>query len=231
MGRVSTQPGPTADDYTIYGGSGADVIFATGNVTVHGGAGSDLIAAGSGNAVLDGGDGTDVLETNSTGANALVGGEGGDSLIVNRAGTNALSGGTGNDLFVLKESASIANPDGSFNFGLQAVDGGSGRDTLRFIINDQNPTAEDSLIAEFNRIETAFELAASQGHAGTFDIDGLHVSGIERIELQIDSVSTNPNTPYLITHDIALADGRGNPESDALNHLLQTADHWNLLTV
>jgi hypothetical protein len=198
---------------------------------VHGGAGSDLIAAGSGNAVLDGGDGTDVLETNSTGANALVGGEGGDSLIVNRAGTNALAGGTGNDLFVLKESASIANPDGSFNFGLQAVDGGSGHDTLRFIINDQNPAAEDSLIAEFNRIETAFELAARQGHAGTFDIDGLHVSGIERVELQIDSVSTNPNTPYLITHDIALAEGRGNAESGALNHLLQTADHWNLLTV
>jgi phospholipase/lecithinase/hemolysin len=220
------------DDYTIYGGSGADVIFAgSGNVTVHGGAGSDLIAAGSGNAVLDGGDGTDVLETNSTGANALVGGEGGDSLIVNRAGTNAVAGGTGNDLFVLKESASIANPDGSFNFGLQAVDGGSGHDTLRFIINDQNPAAEDSLIAEFNRIETAFELAARQGHAGTFDIDGLHVSGIERIELQIDSVSTNPNTPYLITHDIALAEGRGNAESGALNHLLQTADHWNLLTV
>ena len=55
------------DDYTIFGGSGADVIFAgSGNVTVHGGSGSDLIAAGSGNATLDGGRGADVLETNST---------------------------------------------------------------------------------------------------------------------------------------------------------------------
>jgi phospholipase/lecithinase/hemolysin len=220
------------DDYTIYGGSGADVIFAgSGNVTVHGGSGSDLIAAGSGNATLDGGSGADVLETNSTGTNTLAGGEGGDALIVNRAGTNALFGGSGNDLFVFKESASIVESNGSFNFGQQVISGGSGHDTLKFIINDQNANAESALIAEFLKIESAFDLAARHGHAGSFEIDGLHVAGIERIELQIDSVSTNPNTPYLITHDIALTDGHGGPVSDALSHLLQTADHWNLLTV
>jgi hypothetical protein len=184
-----------------------------------------------GNATLDGGGGADVLETNSTGTNTLAGGGGGDALIVNRAGTNALFGGSGNDLFVFKESASIVKSDGSFNFGQQVISGGSGHDTLRFIINDQNPGAENALIAEFHKIEAAFDLAAKHGHAGTFDIDGLHVTGIDRVELQIDSVSTNPNTPYLITHDIALADGHASPVSDALNHLLQTADHWNLLTV
>jgi hypothetical protein len=220
------------DDYTIFGGSGDNVIFAgSGNVTVHGGSGSDLIAAGSGNAALHGGSGADVLETNSTGTNMLAGGEGGDALIVNRAGTNALLGGSGNDLFVFKESASIVKSDGSFNFGQQVISGGSGHDTLKFIINDQNANAESALIAEFLKIESAFDLAARHGHAGSFEIDGLHASGIERIELQIDSVSTNPNTPYLITHDIALADGRGGQVSDALSHLLQTADHWNLLTV
>jgi phospholipase/lecithinase/hemolysin len=220
------------DDYTIFGGPGDDVIFAgSGNVTVHGGSGSDLIAAGSGNATLHGGSGADVLETNSTGTNMLAGGEGGDALIVNRAGTNALFGGSGNDLFVFKESASIVKSDGSFNFGQQLIRGGSGHDTLTFIINDQNANAESALIAEFLKIESAFDLAARHGHAGSFEIDGLHVSGIERIELQIDSVSTNPNTPYLITHDIALADGHGGQVSDALSHLLQTADHWNLLTV
>ena len=57
------------------------------------------------------------------------------------------------------------------------------------------------------------------------------VGGIERIELQIDQVSTNPNAPYLITHSIALANGRGGEVSETLNHMLQTADHWNLLTV
>jgi phospholipase/lecithinase/hemolysin len=220
------------DNYTICGGPGDDVIFAgSGNVTVHGGSGSDLIAAGSGNATLDGGSGADVLETNSTGTNILAGGGGGDALIVNRAGTNTLLGGSGNDFFVFKESASIVKSDGSFNFGQQVISGGSGHDTLKFIINDQNANAESALIAEFLRIESAFDLAARHGHAGSFEIDGLRVTGIERIELQIDSVSTNPNTPYLITHDIALADGRGGPVSDALSHLLQTADHWNLLTV
>jgi phospholipase/lecithinase/hemolysin len=220
------------DDYTIYGGSGDDIIFAgSGNVTVHGGSGDDLIFAGAGNATLDGDGGSDVLETNSTGINKLVGGDNGDALIVNRAGTNTLVGGSGNDLFVLKESASLVNPGGSFNFGQQTISGGSGHDTLRFIINDQNPTAENALIAEFHKIETAFDQAASHGHAGSFDVDGLHVTGIEHIELQIDSVSANPNTPYLITHDIALADGHGTAVSGTLNHLLQTADHWNLLTV
>ena len=216
------------DDYTICGGAGDDVIFAgSGNVTVHGGSGSDLIAAGSGNATLDGGSGADVLETNSTGTNILAGGGGGDALIVNRAGTNALLGGSGDDLFVFKESASIVKS----NFGQQVISGGSGHDTLKFIINDQNANAESALVAEFLRIESAFDLAARHGHVGSFEIDGLHVAGIERIELQIDSVSTNPNTPYLITHDIALTDGHGGPVSDALSHLLQTADHWNLLTV
>ncbi|HTE92235.1 MAG TPA: SGNH/GDSL hydrolase family protein, partial [Bradyrhizobium sp.] len=136
------------DDYTIYGGPGADVIFAgSGNVTVHGGSGNDLVAAGSGNATLDGGSGADVLETNSTGTNTLAGGEGSDALIVNRAGTNALFGGSGNDLFVFKESASIVKSNGSFNFGQQVISGGSGHDTLKFIINDQNANAESALIA------------------------------------------------------------------------------------
>jgi phospholipase/lecithinase/hemolysin len=220
------------DNYTIFGGSGDDIIFAgSGNVTVHGGSGNDLVAAGSGNATLYGDGGSDVLETNSTGTNTLVGSDGGDALIANRAGTNTLRGGEGNDLFVLKESASLANAGGGFNFGQQLISGGGGHDTLRFIINDQNLGTENALIAEFHKIETAFDQAARHGHAGSFDIDGLHVSGIEHIELQIDGVSTNPNTPYLITHDIALADGHAAPVSDPLSHLLQTADHWNLLTV
>jgi len=220
------------DDYSIYGGSGADIIFAgSGNVTVHGGSGNDLIAAGSGNAMLDGDDGADVLETNSAGTNRLAGGDGDDALIVNRAGTNTLLGCTGNDIFVLKESASAVNSNGSFNFGQQVVVGGSGHDTLRFIINDQNPAAENALIAEFHKVEIAFELAARHGHAGDFDVDGLHVTGIDRLELQIDRVSSNPDTPYLITHDIASAEGHGAGVSPALSHLLQTAEHWNLLTV
>jgi phospholipase/lecithinase/hemolysin len=220
------------DDYAICGGSGADIIFAgAGNVTVHGGSGNDLIAAGSGNAMIDGDNGTDVLETNSVGTNSLAGGDGDDALIVNRGGTNTMLGGTGNDIFMLKESAGTINPNGGFDFGQQVVVGGNGHDTLRFIINDQNPAAENALIAEFHPVEFAFEQAARHGHAGNFDVDGLHVSGIERLELQIDRLSTNPEMPYLITHDIALAEGHGAEVSAALSQLLQTAEHWNLLTV
>ena len=93
------------------------------------------------------------------------------------------------------------------------------------------PSPNRPWYAEFKKVEAAFDLAAKHGHTGSFDIDGLHVSGIERIELQIDWVSTDPNTPYLITHSIALADGHGCGVSEALNHMLQTADQWNLLTV
>jgi len=232
----ATPPDPTNHtanvNYTIYGGAGNDIIYAgAGNVTVHGGSGNDLIFAGSGNALLEGGSGADVLETNSLGTNTLIGGSGGDALIANRAGHNTLLGGSGDDLFVFKESAGLVNPGGGFNFGTEVVSGGGGHDTLRFIINDQNPAAEQALIAEFLKVEGAFDAANKHGHAGAFDIDGLHVEGVDRIELQIDSVSTDPNTPFLITHHIALADGRGGHESEALNHLLTTADHWNLLTV
>jgi phospholipase/lecithinase/hemolysin len=218
-------------NYDIFGGGGDDIIYAgSGNVTVHGGSGDDLIFAGSGNATLEGGSGVDVLETNSTGTNKLVGGSGGDALIVNRAGDNTLLGGSGDDLFVFKESAGLVNSGGGFNCGHEVVGGGGGHDTLRFIINDQNPAAEQAFIAEFRQIEAAFDSAAKHGHPGTFDIDGLHVQGVERVELQIDSVSTNPNTPWLITHQIALADGHGGHESAALAQVLQTAEHWNLLT-
>jgi phospholipase/lecithinase/hemolysin len=218
-------------NYTIFGGGGDDIIYAgAGNVTVHGGSGNDLLFAGSGNALLEGGAGADVLETNSLGTNTLIGGGDGDALIVNRAGHNTLLGGGGDDLFVFKESAGLVSPSG-FNFGQEVVQGGGGHDTLRFIINDQNPAAQAALTAEFHQIEVAFNAAAKHGHAGSFDIDGLHVEGIERIELQIDGVSADPNTPYLITHEIAFADGHGGHQSAALNQLLQTADHWNLLTV
>ena len=129
-------------NYTIFGGAGNDIIYAgAGNVTVHGGSGNDLIFAGSGNALLEGGSGADVLETNSIGTNTLIGGGDGDALIANRAGHNTLLGGVGDDLFVFKESASLANA-GRLQFRPGAGPGGGGHDTLRFVINDQNPAAE-----------------------------------------------------------------------------------------
>jgi Ca2+-binding RTX toxin-like protein len=219
-------------DYSIYGGTGDDTIFAgSGNVNVWGGGGDDLIAAGSGNASLHGGGGNDVLATNSLGVNTLTGGFGADALIVNRGGANSLRGGAGNDLFILKESNTLANADGSFAFGEQQIMGGAGDDTLRFIINDQNPADEQNFVAEFMRVESAFDQSSSTNHAGSFQIDGLTVSGIDRLELQVDSASTDPSTPYLITHNIALADGAGGRVNPELTAMLANAGRWGLLTV
>ncbi|MBV9567299.1 MAG: hypothetical protein JO172_04105 [Hyphomicrobiales bacterium] len=219
------------DNYTIQAGTGNDLIFAgSGDVTVFGGTGNDLIAAGSGNARLYGGIGNDVLATNSLGSNILDAGVGNDALIANRGGTNTLDGGSGNDLFVLKENASLVDANG-FDFGTQTIVGGGGKDTLRFIINNQNPVAESALLAEFQKVEMAFDTSAAKHQPGTFQVDGLHVSGIDSLQLQIDGVSNNPNTPYLITHNIAFSDGQAAPVGNALGGLLQTAQNWGLLTV
>jgi phospholipase/lecithinase/hemolysin len=218
--------------YTIYGGSGADLIFTgPGDVTVYGGSGTDLIAAGSGNATLVGGNGTDVLETNSTGTNVLVGGHGEDAFVVNRGGTNTLIGGSGDDLFILKESAALVNPGGSFSFGQQQITGGKGGGTLLVIINDQIPSAETALISEFQKVVSAFNMAALDHHPGSFQMDGLQVTGITGLELQIDSVSTDPHTPYLITHNVVQIVGQAPEISSGLSGLLHTADTWNLLAV
>jgi Ca2+-binding RTX toxin-like protein len=227
-----TNPGLN-DAYTIFGGSGSSIIYAgEGNVTVHGGSGNELIAAGHGNANLDGGNGDDLLATNSRGVNSLDGGDGTDVLIANRAGTNILEGGRGDDLIVLKENSSLLASDGTFNFGAQTIDGGNGTDTLRFVINDQNPATRDAFVFEFKKIEAAFD--AADHHAGTsFQVDGLDIQNIERLELQIDSVSTDSNTPFLITHAIAASDGAVDHDHGhvQLNQMLHTAESFGWLTV
>jgi Ca2+-binding RTX toxin-like protein len=228
----ATPPDPTNpalnDNYTIYGGAGTDLIFAgSGDVTVHGGSGTELIEAGSGNANLYGGNGTDVIATNSLGHNLLVGGNGDDALIANRGGSNTIEAGKGNTLIVLKEDADLV----SLGFGTQTIVGGPGHDTLRFIVNDQIPESAQALMSEFQEVEAAFDASAAQHHRGTFQVDGLNVTGIDGLQLQVDSVSTDPATPYLITHDIVASDGTMAPTSDKLTSLLTTASNWGLLTV
>jgi hypothetical protein len=74
-------------------------------------------------------------------------------------------------------------------------------------------------------------MATKDHHPGSFQIDGLNVTGITGLELQIDSVSTDPNTPYLITHNVVQTVGQAPEISSDLSGLLHTADTWNLLTV
>lgn len=219
-------------NYSIHGGTGDDLIVAgSGNVSVAGGCGNDIIISGSGSSCLAGGDGTDVLATNSLAQNVLSGGEGDDTLIANRGGDNSLRGGSGSDLIVIKENQGLLASGGGFAFGHQVIDGGSGTDTLRFVINDQSDTAKQAFMTEFLKVEASFDFARAH-HLSSFTVDGMTVAHVERIELQVDSVSQDPATPYLITHTVALADGAPAPhETATMQHMLHTVEQWGLLTV
>lgn len=204
------------------GGAGNDIIYTgNGNSTAHGGAGNDLIFAGGGNNHLFGDSGSDLLAVNS-GTNWLTGGSGFDVLIANRAGTTTIDTGGGDNLIIFKENAGAS-------FGQQTVFGGHGDNTLRFIINDQNPLAEQGLITEFQHIVDAYNASLLTNHHGTFSVDGLNVQGITGLQLQLDSVDTT--VPYQIDHTIVQSIGHGPELSSASQQLLQQASLWGLLTV
>ena len=133
-------------------------------------------------------------------------------------------GGAGSDLIILKESNSLFTDGGSSSFGHQVIDGGSGTDTLRFVINDQSDPAKQAFVTEFMKVEAAFDFGKAH-HLASFSVAGLEVSHVERIELEIDSVSKDPATPYLVSHLMAEADGVPAPhESSTLQHLLPNVE-------
>ena len=211
-----------AGSNTFYGGAHNDVIYSgNGNSTVHGGAGNDLIFAGGGNNHLYGDGGTNLLAVNS-GDNALVGGTGFDVLIVNRAGNNTIDTGGGDNLIIFKENAGAT-------FGHETVVGGHGDNTLRFIINDQNPASEQVLLTEFKQVVSAYNASLATNHHGTFSVDGLDVQGITGIQLQIDSVDMA--IPYQINHTIVQSIGERPELSSVAQNLMHQAALWGLLTV
>ena len=204
------------------GGAGSDIIYTgNGNSTAHGGAGNDLIFAGGGGNHLFGDRGNDLLAVNS-GDNWLTGGKGFDVLIANRAGNATIDTGGGDNLIIFKETAGTT-------FGHQSVTGGHGENTLRFIINDQNPLAEQALMTEFQHIVDAFNASMHTNHHGDFTVDGLDMHGITGLQLQIDSVDAN--LPYQITHTILQTVGAAPEIPSASVALLQQATLWGLLTV
>ena len=206
-------------------GGGNDVVYSgNGGSTVHGGSGNDLVFAGGINNHLFGDQGDNLLAVNAGntgGGNWLVGGRGFDVLVANRAGEAAIDKGGGDNLIIFKENAGTS-------FGHASVVGGQGNNTLRFIINNQNPAGEHVLRAEFQDIVKAFTASLSTNHKGEFAIDGLDVSGITGLQLQVDSVDAK--IPYLVDHNIVQTVGYVADIPSPVQHLLQQAALWGLLT-
>jgi phospholipase/lecithinase/hemolysin len=220
---------------TFYSGTGDDIIYTgNGTSTAWGGAGNDFIFAGGTGNKLYGEAGNDLLAVNaSTGLNVLDGGRGNDILIANREGDNIMRGGSGDNLFVLKEDASAGFKliaGAGAGLGQQSIFGGQGDSVLRFIINDHDLMANKALVEEFNVVANAYTDSLKTNHAGTFTVNGLDIHNIDGVQLQIDGVSSDPATPYLITHTIAQTFGHG-PELDPIGQaLLSQAGLWGLLT-
>ncbi len=144
--------------------------------TLVGGARNDVLDGGTGDDTLNGSAGNDVL-IGGTGDDALNGGSGDDSLI-GGAGNDVMNGGAGNDIFLF-DDGSFPAPGG----WTDAVDGGSGTDTLNLadtsqgwvIAVDQGPTI-DSTTAEGN------EFVDAGGVSGTITFDDGSTVMFENVE-------------------------------------------------
>lgn len=129
----------------LAGGAGNDTISGNGgNDTLSGAGGDDLISGGSGNDSLDGGDGNDAITygVGPNGFDAVAGGLGtNDRILATAAGvTIGLSAFSGIEVIDAQGFAGVrilgSSAADSFNFsaialiGLDAIDSGSGNDTV-----------------------------------------------------------------------------------------------------
>ena len=119
----------TKGDYsgkTFTGTTGADTIKAVGanNISILGGAGADVLSATGTKATLNGGNGNDQI-TGGANADYLLGGAGNDTL-AGGAGKDTLLGGAGNDTLFGGNGADSLNGGA----GADTLNGGLGNDTL-----------------------------------------------------------------------------------------------------
>jgi len=116
------------DVEAVDGGSGPDVLTAGPLGTVlHGGAGNDVLAGLSGADELQGGPGDDVLR-GGTGADVIAGGDGVDTVTYSER-TTAVRVTLGSDAATSGHAREKDSID-----GVEAVVGGSGRDTLTTLL-------------------------------------------------------------------------------------------------
>ena len=112
-------------DDGLVGGAGNDVIAAgQGNDTVFGGAGNDTIHGNKGNNLLDGGDGDDLI-TSGDQSSTLVGGAGDDVLVarLKSGASHVLTGGDGADTFQLVFAADTPVTTTTITDFVRGVDG------------------------------------------------------------------------------------------------------------
>jgi phospholipase/lecithinase/hemolysin len=189
----------------VSGRGGTDVILAgTGDDQVDAGSSRDLVSGGGGADVIRGGSNYDVLAGNA-GADQLFGGSASDILIGGAGGDQAF-GDSGNDFFLFTN-------DGLGN-GLDFIDGGSGRDTLRLSVSSSFYNSAE-FQTELQEIRAA--LAATPGGPLTFDTLDLSVTSIERVEVQVGGKTV-------------FAAGQGAvAQNPALRALLHDANVWGFV--
>ncbi|MEH2244485.1 MAG: calcium-binding protein [Nostoc sp.] len=125
--------GDDGDDSLLSEYSTGNNIFSGGNgndhLSIFNSSSDDSAIIYKGNNTLDGGVGNDSLDIfDSAGNNILSGGDGDDQLRVDfDSGSNTLNGGNGNDTIYVSYSGSTTD-----SLVTQAVDGGTGDDSLSF---------------------------------------------------------------------------------------------------
>jgi len=185
-------------DDEVHAGRGDDVVFGgAGNDELSGESGDDILAGGSGNDTLLGGNGADVL-SGQDGDDVLNGGAGADFLF-DGLGSDVAEGEAGDDVFLHVSEELIGGAPGSSDLDLFV--GGSGRDTLLLVIEDE---------AQRDAAITAIE--ASRGPNGKLDDFfiaelGVNAEGIERVVIFDQLVLPNDATTDTgLAANIAYAD-------------------------
>jgi Ca2+-binding RTX toxin-like protein len=109
----------------LFGGDGADELYAYKNDQLFGEGGNDILDAtdGKGSNKLDGGIGDDTLFAGSD--DQLIGGDGDDTLFAGDGG-NTLTGGNGKDIFILAAATLPTKPNIITDFK-------AGTDTLKIV--------------------------------------------------------------------------------------------------
>jgi hypothetical protein len=151
----------------INGTTGNDTLFVDSgrsNQTLFGLAGNDYLDAlpGSGNNILDGGDGDDELYGFQK--DRLIGGDGNDTLNSDGNGGNTLEGGSGDDwLFADRNDVVIGGAGNDIIFGglgSSTLTGGAGQDVF-WIANAEVPNTAN-IINDFNPLQDTIRVGLSE---------------------------------------------------------------------